>query len=127
MEDAALIGRLQNAGWRALLLPLLDTDKAARDAAYVALEQAVSGWERGDRKDLNLSGEDLPLLIEIGMTVKFSAANDWSQPAHKFLFAFVRIITRGSRGRSLRILRRPTTRRGSTRSRSSRRNGPRRR
>ena len=91
MDAAALIGRLQNTGWCALLLPLLNADKAVRDAAYVALENAVSGWERGHRMHLNLSGEDLPLLIEIGMTVKFPASNDWNRPAHKFMFAFVKI------------------------------------
>ena len=99
MDAAALIGRLQNTGWCALLLPLLNADKAVRDAAYVALENAVSGWERGHRMDLNLSGEDLPLLIEIGMTVKFPASNDWNRPAHKFMFAFV---NRPPEGRAIR-------------------------
>lgn len=91
MDDAALIGRLQNAGWRELLLPLLDDDKTVRDAAYVTLDKAVTGWERGYRKDLNLSDPDTPLLIEIGMTVAFPAPNEWSEPARKFLLAFVRV------------------------------------
>jgi hypothetical protein len=100
MDDAALIGRLQNAGWRELLLPLLDDDKTVRDAAYVTLDKAVTGWERGKRNDLGLCDADVPLLVEIGMTAAFPASNDWSQPAGKLLFAFVR-VTHASLARTI--------------------------
>jgi hypothetical protein len=91
VDAAALISRLANERWRALLLPLLDPDQTVRNAALKDLEDALRKPQHGGA-DLRLVADDVPRLVEIGMTVTFPPTwRTWSSPAHDVLFWFVTI------------------------------------
>jgi hypothetical protein len=91
VDVAALISRLENEAWRALLVAVLAPDQRARDAAFSDLEGALAKSAR-ERPDLWRVSNDVPLLIEIGMTATFPPlTSDWTDPCRKILFWFVTV------------------------------------
>jgi hypothetical protein len=91
VDAVALVSRLANERWRSLLLPTLDPDLAVRNSALEAVEAAIEASRRGST-DLNISADDVPRLVEIGMTVQFPPTwRDWTSAAHNVLFWFVTI------------------------------------
>ena len=91
VDAVALVSRLANQRWRSLLLPLLDPELSVRNAALKEFEAAIEASRRG-ATNLNVAKDDLPRLIEIGMTVKFPPTwRTWKSAAGDILFWFVTI------------------------------------